>query len=373
MHSLDASAKGLRSPSSDWKDIVAKWESEHPRLYVHTLRSPLNIVDSLIAYFFGSSPYVNKQFSKIISDVRPDVVNHHSPMFFGYQILRKQGDYLSIYTAHGYWLICQRGYLLKNNRRPCDIRKNCFSCAILSRKPPQMGRYLKGFRKAISDIDLILTPSTKVKEILSANLDTRIECIPHFVPYPKQIVKSSGYSNYFLYAGALGMHKGVLNLLEAFRRHSNEISAKLIIVGRGPLENRMMRFVARHNLQGKVFFLGWVDKEMLWSLYQDALALVVPSLNQDPAPTVIMEALSVGTPTIGSDRGGIPEIISKLDRGLICRSEDVESLGKILMNYKKENYPPQKVREVCEKWFSAERYISRYLNLLGSVMAGAKV
>jgi glycosyltransferase involved in cell wall biosynthesis len=209
----------------------------------------------------------------------------------------------------------------------------------------------------------------KVKEILSANLDTRIECIPHYVPYPKQIVKSSGYSNFFLYAGALGMHKGVLDLLEAFRRYSNKISARLIIVGRGPLENHVMRFVVRHNLQGKVVLLGWIDKEMLWSMYRDALALVVPSLNQDPAPTVIMETLSVGTPAIGSDRGGIPEIISKLDKGLIFHGGDVDGLGRILMNYKKEDYPPQKVGEVCQRWFSAENYVSRYLEIIRSEMA----
>lgn len=218
MHSLDASAPGLRFPASDWKDIVAKWQSIHPGLYVHTLRSPLNVVDSLIAYLFGSSAYVNEQFSNIIRDVRPDVVNHHAPMFFGHQILRKQGDYFSIYTAHDYWLICQRAYLLKDGHRSCDMRKNCFYCAIRSKKPPQLGRYLKGFKKAISDIDLVLTPSMKVKEILSANLDTRIECIPHFVPYAKRIIKSSGYSNYFLFAGNLGNHKGGFELTGSLQK-----------------------------------------------------------------------------------------------------------------------------------------------------------
>lgn len=373
LHSLDASASRLRSCSSDWEEIAAKWETEHPGVFIHTLRSPLKVVDSLFAYLFGSSPYVNKQFSNIIKEVKPDVVHHHSPMFFGHQILRKRNDYLSVYTAHGYWMICQRAYLLKDGRRPCDRREKCFSCAIRSRKPPQLGRYTRGFRKAISDIDLILAPSMAVKERLSVDLETRIECIPHYVPYPKRIVKSSGYSNYFLFAGALEMHKGILNLLEAFRAYFDEIRAKLIIVGRGRLENQIKQFIARHNLQSKVIFLGWINKEMLWSLYRDALALVVPSINLDPAPTVIMEALSVGTPAIGSDRGGIPEMISKLDRGLIFHGGDVEGLGKILMRYKREEYPPQKVREVCEKWFSVERYISRYLDVLESVMGNPKV
>lgn len=164
-----------------------------------------------------------------------------------------------------------------------------------------------------------------------------------------------------------------MNLLEVFRRHPHDIGAKLVIVGRGPLENHIVRYVAKHNLQTKVLFLGWVDKETLWSLYRDALALIVPSLNQDPAPTVIMEALSVGTPTIGSDRGGIPEIISKIDKGLIYHSEDLEDLGKILTSYKKENYPPQMVKEVCKKWFSVENYISMYLDVLGGVLANIEV
>jgi len=364
LNSLDASSRKLRCCSSDWKNSASSYENEHPGLFIHTLTSPFKVADSYYAYLFGSSLYVNKEFTKVIKDVKPDVVHYHAPMFFGHQILRKRGDYLSVYTAHDYWLVCQRAYLLKNGDSPCTVRKNCVLCSIRSRKPPQLGRYTEGYKKAINDIDLILAPSMAVKDRLSLELDTRIECIPHFVPYHKKQIAPSGYSNYFLFSGTLEMHKGIFTLLEAFRKYSDQINANLLITGRGSLEALIQKFISKHGLQNKVICLGWVDKEKLWSLYQDALALVVPSINLDPAPTVIAEALSVGTPVIGSDQGGVPERVGKLDENLIFQSGDVENLGRILKSYKKEKYPAQKVKEVAKKWFSIESYISQYLKIL---------
>lgn len=364
MHSLDASASGLSSCSASWKKLVAEWETRYPGLFIHTIKSPLKTADSFMAYLFGGSPYVNKCFSNLVKSIKPDVVHHHAPMFFGHQILRKRDYYLSVYTAHDYWFICQRAYLLKDGQKPCLSKDGCFSCAIRSKKPPQFGRLSKGFKRAINDVDLILTPSICVKETLSTELDVRIECIPHYVPYPKNVVQNSGYSNFFLYAGALGIHKGILTLLESFRRYADNIDGNLLLVGKGPLENYIQKFIVKHNLENKVILLGWVDKEFLWSLYRDASALIVPSLNQDPAPTVVMEALSVGTPVIGSDQGGIPDMIRKLDEKLIFRSGDTKSLGRILTCFNPELYPSHRVKDVCMKNFSVDTYILRYLALI---------
>lgn len=353
VHSLDVSVRLCRfyPTASDWEDMVWKEQKEHPGVFIHTLRSPLKVVDPLIAYLFGSSPYVNRQFRSILKEVKPDVVHYFSPKFFGHHILRKRGDYLSVYTATDFWLICPRNYLLKNGQRDCD-KKTCFSCAIRSRKPPELGRCTRSFEKAVGDIDLILVETTLIKEKLGAELNERIECIPHGLPYQKREIKPSGYSNYFLFSGRLELSKGILNLLEAFRRYRDKINATLIITGRGILENRIKEFIAENNIQDKVMFLGWVDKELLWSLYKDALALVVPSIALDPGPMVVAEALSVGTPTIASDRSGYGwDIMREIDKGLIFHSADVEGLAEILATFNSENYPQGSSKQYAKGGF----------------------
>jgi glycosyltransferase involved in cell wall biosynthesis len=369
VHSLDVSVRLCKfyPTTSDWKDMVSKEQREHPGVFIHTLRSPLRVVDPIMTYLFGSSQYVNRQFRSILKEVKPDIVHYFSPKFFGHHILKKHGNYLSVYTASDFWLICPMGYLLKDGQRDCD-KKTCFSCAIRSRKPPELGRYTRSFRRAVYDIDLILVESTLVKEKLGAELNKRIECIPHYLPYEKQEIRPSGYSNYFLFSGQLELSKGVLNLLEAFRRYRDKINAQLIITGRGRLENQIKKFIAKNNIQDKVMFLGWVDKELLWSLYKDALALVVPSIALDPGPMVVVDALSAGTPVIASDRSGYGwDIIRKIDKGLVFNNGDVEGLAEILATFNSEHYPPEELKRICERQFSLQSYVSRYLDILGDM------
>ncbi|MCW4024559.1 MAG: glycosyltransferase [Candidatus Bathyarchaeota archaeon] len=372
MNSLDGSSKSLKNCSSEFNAVARSFEKANPGMFIHTVTSPFKVADSYFAYFFGTSAYMNNQFSKLVKEIQPDVVHFHAPMLFGHQILRKKGDYLSVYTAHDYWFLCQRAYLLKNAKQPCTERKNCFYCALKSHKPPQFGHFFNSFKKAIDDVDLILTPSLKVHEILSSQLKNRIECVPHFVPVQKQVIAPSGYSDFFLFAGALEPHKGILDLIEVFRKYSDQIDKKLVIVGNGSLKATIVNLIQKYSLQTKIILLGYVDKELLWSLYKDASALIVPSLNHDPCPTVVMEAFSVGTPVIGSDTGGIPEMVRKIDGNLVFHTGNNEALMKILSDYKKSRYPSERVKDVCQQYFSVDSYVSLYLKIVENSLSNRK-
>jgi len=74
-------------------------------------------------------------------------------------------------------------------------------------------------------------------------------------------------------------------------------------VGKGSLENYVQDFVAKHSLQDYVLFLGSVDNKKLYSLYANALAVIIPSIWPENAPLVALEAISVGTPVIASNMG----------------------------------------------------------------------
>ncbi|MGE0316120.1 MAG: glycosyltransferase family 4 protein [Lautropia sp.] len=128
--------------------------------------------------------------------------------------------------------------------------------------------------------------------------------------------------DYFLFAGRLSPEKGVLTLVEAARR----AGVPLRIAGTGPAQDLLRAHAQGHD----IVFPGFVGGEALWSLIRGARALVLPSEWYENAPMSILEAFACGTPVIGADIGGIPELIEPGVDGLLFRSGDADSLADAL-------------------------------------------
>jgi glycosyltransferase involved in cell wall biosynthesis len=79
--------------------------------------------------------------------------------------------------------------------------------------------------------------------------------------------------------------------------------------------------------------------------------LIVPS-NQDNSPSVIGEALAAGVPVIGSDAGGIPEILKDFEMPIFPVG-DASELESILMNWKTPA-PRENIREKAKEYFAEE-------------------
>ncbi len=354
MFSLDA----YRYKKPDYKGSLKETE-EVNGVFLHPLQSPLGKADLYLTYLLGRSGYVNNIFERLLGEFKPDVVHHHNIFFLGYNVLKKHGSYINLYTAHDYWLICQMFDLMGYGQRECK-KRSCLSCTFLSKRVPQVWRNSKGFMDAIEDIDFIIAPSNFMKKRLLEWLQVKsnIVHIPNFVPSPPKDIKGSGYSNYFLYVGVLEKKKGICKMLKLFKEHSNEINAKLIIAGKGSLKEKIINYITKNRLKNKVLVLGWVSDEMLWSLYNDALALVVPSIWPENNPIVAIEAMSVGTPVAGTNAGGIGEIIEKIDENLIIKGDGLENISMILHN--KDIYSKEKINQVYAKWYSLDRYLREY-------------
>jgi colanic acid/amylovoran biosynthesis glycosyltransferase len=73
------------------------------------------------------------------------------------------------------------------------------------------------------------------------------------------------------------------------------------------------------------------------SLSEDEIIARLPAANafvlasrSDPRPVVVMEALALGIPVVGTDAGGIPEIITTGRNGLVVPAEDDERLAEAI-------------------------------------------
>jgi glycosyltransferase involved in cell wall biosynthesis len=358
LHSIDAyKIKRKNMP-------LLKKETKKDNLFIHSIESKIPSFDPGLAYYLGRSFNVEKIFSQLLKTVKPDVVHHHNVSLLGYSVLEKKGNYSSLYTAHDYWLFCQTNNLMRKNGQTC-FQKQCYSCVLARKRFPQFWRDSKSFSKAISDIDLLISPSDYLRERLFKELNLESVTIPNFVPSVSCVTGDPGFTDYFLFVGMLERHKGILNLLAVFKELKKDCKATLVIVGGGSLENYIKRYIAE-NCLSNVFFLGFVDQQKLYSLYSNALALIVPSIWPENAPLVTLEALSVGTPVIGSNSGGLPEIITKFSDKLVF--SDVVALKKILINFSKNDFQKNTIRQIYDKNFSAQAYVDNYIGHIKNLL-----
>ncbi len=333
----------------------------------NVIRHPIETTLSLsayAAYVLGGSGSISRRFSALIEEVRPDVVHHHNISLLGYDILLKRGDYMNIYTAHDYWLVCPQSNLLRRGGQVCETA-SCTFCGLYYKRPPQVWRHLKRFRNAIKDIDILIAPSNYLKTRITSRFPIKAVTIQNFAPTPPRRIDSSGFLNFLMYAGVLEKHKGIIPLLDAWIELAKHTGLKLVIVGDGMLKQEVHELIKKNGLESIVFALGWVDSCRMYALLKDANALVVPSISPENAPLVGLEALSVGTPVVGSNRGGLPEIVSKLDRRLIFSWEDSRDLVTVA-SFLQQNYDELRKRanKTYRQYFSPEVYLASYMKLL---------
>jgi glycosyltransferase involved in cell wall biosynthesis len=109
--------------------------------------------------------------------------------------------------------------------------------------------------------------------------------------------------------GRLSEQKGHALLIEAAARLAAEgRSFKLVLVGDGPLRSAIETEIARFNLQNHIEITGWASNDEVRKSILASRALVLPSFAEG-LPVVIMEALALGRPVIGTYVAGIPELV----------------------------------------------------------------
>jgi len=168
-----------------------------------------------------------------------------------------------------------------------------------------------------------------------------------------------------VYVGVLEKHKGILALLDEYKDLAD---LSLIIVGKGTLEGRVAEFVRRNRLESSIFRLGWVSRDLLFALLQDAQALVIPSIWPENAPLVALEALSLGTPVVASDRGGLPEIVCNVDKELAFKWEDDGDLTRaIRYSLDHKEMLSKNARSVYQRHYTPDAYLASYMRLLDTV------
>jgi len=140
----------------------------------------------------------------------------------------------------------------------------------------------------------------------------------------------------------------------------------VMILGKGKAENFA-------HLPVKAHFLGKIsDANQMVQAYNAADVLIVPSL-EDNLPNTIMEAMACGTPAVGFDTGGIPEMIGHLESGFIALSKSASSLSEGIMWVLKHNADgavSENARNKVLQLYSEEVIARQYSKLYDSLLHG---
>ncbi len=142
-----------------------------------------------------------------------------------------------------------------------------------------------------------------------------------------------------LYAGSLIERKGVAFLIKAMAAlRATGQPWRCEIAGEGTLRAQLEALRDALGLADCVSFLGPVSQQRLRDRMQAARVFVLPS-TEEGLGVVLMEALACGTPCVGSDVGGIPDIITP-DTGALVAPRDPDALaGAIARVANAEHWP----------------------------------
>ena len=344
---------------------------DHPNVTVHGLRSPFGSLSPLATQQTGLPLFKSARIRQIL-EKGFDVIHFHNISLVGGPGILAYGKGIKLYTMHEYWLVSPTHVLYRFNREAC-VRPHCLACSLAYRRPPQWWRYVGLLDRAIKHVDTFIAPSQFASDRhREMGFDAPIVHLPYFLPTAEEAqpmsldgMEARGLP-YFLFVGRLEKLKGLQTLIPVFRRHR---TAQLWIAGSGSYEQHLRKLATGH---GNIQFLGHFSPQQLQALYQQAVAVIVPSLCLEVSPLVILEAFREKTPVIVRGVGGMPEMVGKSGGGFVYQTEEqlVAAMDRLLSDASLQREFGLRGYEAYRQNWTPEAHLTKYLALVGELAAG---
>jgi glycosyltransferase involved in cell wall biosynthesis len=269
-----------------------------------------------------------------------DVVHSHDWLMYSYLPLRRSRfGRPHVHTAHDFGLTCVRKTFARDGRRcPGPSLSRCVSCASVQYGRPRSVALTAGLHAhRHRGIDTLTAISTSVAQALEqARIpgDLPVRVVSSLVPdgldelardTPRPDWLPAG--DYLLFVGALGPHKGIHVLFDAYR--------KLVAgwPGPGPAPVLVCLGTRRDDTPPPppgVLIRHDVPHAQVMAAWRGAAAGTVPSLNEGMGQ-VAVEAMLAGAPLVASAAGGLTDVVTDGVSGLLVPPGDVDALHAALL------------------------------------------
>jgi len=340
-----------------------------PEIHTHVPSMPR--LELLSGLMLGGSDGARRDSIETIRRINPDVIHWHNTKGFLGLPYPVRG-LISIYTAHDYYAVCARSNLLKPDLSVCMTPKLCLICNMRWGKPPPLWRIGKKrvlrFQKNLR----VISPSVALANRLKEDGIVIDRILRNFVPDPGKLPEPEvGNSKTIVYLGMLEPHKGPQTLLKAFHSSRNEQGFTLFMIGEGSLKTRLRQMASDLGLGERVTVTGFLPREELESIRSRAVAQVIPSEWPENAPLTAIEALSQGVPLIGSDLGGLPEMLTSESGSMVFKGGESDQLAQRLIKAwtgsDRLSEMRRMARRAYEDNYAPEVHISQYLEMIRKI------
>lgn len=306
------------------------------------------------------SSEARKQIRKVLDDFKPDVCHINN---FNYQLtpsiileIKKWNKNCRIvFTAHDYQLICPNHMCNNpNTHENCEkclggyfincTKGKCIHGATAKSAIGTIEAKLWNGNGVYKNFDIIICCSEFLKKKMDTNpiFATKTVAMHNFVEKVEN--KDVEKKDYVLYFGRFSEEKGIGTLIQAAKELPD---VQFIFAGTGPLEDKV-------NGVSNIKNVGFQKGEALEKLIREAKFSVYPSEWYENCPFSVMESQMYGTPVLGANIGGIPELIQVGKTGELFESGNKEELKSKIREmgnkqYKVEGINFDTVDEYCQK------------------------
>ncbi len=266
---------------------------------------------------------------------------------------------------------CIRGTLLLNGNSRCDgllEAQRCTACVLrqyglieplpsaLSRLPARLGKGMRHLRlqrglwlalrmrqivndhlarteRFLSLADLVIAPSQWVYELLSANgvPAERLRLCRQGLTQAQTRGKNMEEENLdgalrLGFFGRIDPTKGIDLLIDVMQQIPHvPLALSIYGVNQEGTNNFIQKLRTRAQHDNRIRFLQSLPADQVLPAMQNLDLVLVPSLVMETGPLVVLEAFAAGTPVIGSDLGGIAELVHSDINGLLLPAGNVQS------------------------------------------------
>lgn len=355
----------IAAPSIDEK------ESNYTHQGIEVYRYPVYLNPSRQEMRSDTLKKYNEIFIKWIKEHKPDLAHIHSFTrgcgINQAEIIKKMGIPLVI-TAHMSDFICKRGTMMFWGKLDCDgkIKINrCAACYLQKKGVPKFLCWLvlfiprfiaekfekidsrlgtalsmkslifkkkKNLGKLFKMADAVIVVSKWLYNTMVINgfMEDKLFLISHGLPKKQGPIKKSARENNTLtigYLGRINYVKGVHVLIRAVKKLPRTTEIKLKICGStySPEEKSYLERLKREKgADLRIEFLGELMHERKKYFFEMIDILAVPSLWFETGPLVVLEAFFYKTPVLGSDLGGIAELVKDKENGILVEAGNIK-------------------------------------------------
>ncbi len=349
------------------------------RYFPHTTNFESPTLKDVVQYIYSVS--AQRSLQRLLSEVSINIAHLH--IYYGKltsSILAplQQANIPIIQTLHEYKLICPV-YTLMYQGKLCEAcQGKHFWYATLKRC--NRGSWLRSLLSTVeSSISSLLGAVDKVDHFITVSRFQQQKLIEYGIPAAKlstihnyvdtASIQPSTYSgSYFLYFGRLEKLKGILTLIEAAAPLRD---TPLLLAGEGQAKAQIQQIIEEQRLS-HIHLVGMKHGQELEDLIRHSICTVLPSEWYENCPMSVLESQAFGKPVIGTNIGGIPELVNHEDDGFLVPVNDPESLRQRLAWM--AQYPlkavelGQRARRKVESTFSPALHYEKLQALYQSVL-----